>query len=144
MFKCYNTFQDCGVPVFSFNMSVPGHLSTSYNGMPFLLLFLLPFFNMHYPVLAVSFSIFILGLKLISNLAKSSSILKGEGACIKQLQHWLGDKCKWNLCYRASRDGWGAQDFHRFCDNKGPTVVLIKVNNYIFGGFTDQNWGGKL
>ena len=77
-------------------------------------------------------------------MAKSSSILKGEQAYIKQLQEWLGDKCKWNLRYRASRDGWDAQDFHRLCDNKGPTVVLIKVNNYIFGGYTDQNWAGKI
>jgi hypothetical protein len=76
--------------------------------------------------------------------AKSSSILKGEITFIKQLQQWLGDKCKWNLCYRASRDGWAGQDFHRHCDNKGPTVVLIKVNNYIFGGYNDQNWAGKL
>ena len=59
---------------------------------------------------------------------------------MKQLQKWLGEKCKWNLCYRASRDGWSAQDFHKHCDNKGPTVVLVKANNCIFGGYTDQNW----
>ena len=59
---------------------------------------------------------------------------------MKQLQKWLGKKCKWNLCYRASRDGWLGQDFHRYCDNKGPTVVLVKANGYIFGGYTDQNW----
>jgi hypothetical protein len=59
---------------------------------------------------------------------------------MKQLQKWLGEKCKWNLCYRASRDGWSAQDFHRHCDNKGPTVVLVKANDCIFGGYTDQNW----
>jgi hypothetical protein len=77
-------------------------------------------------------------------LAKSSDILNGEIAFIKQMQEWLGDKCKWNLCYRASRDGWGGQHFHQHCNNKGPTVVLIKVNNYIFGGYTDQNWAGKV
>ena len=77
-------------------------------------------------------------------MTRSSSILNGEEAFIKQLQRWLGRKCKWNLCYRASRDGWRARDFHRLCDNKGPTVVLIKVNNYIFGGYTDQNWAGKI
>ena len=61
---------------------------------------------------------------------------------MKQLQNWLGEKCGWNLCYRASRDGWSGQDFHQHCDNKGPTVVLIKANNCIFGGYTDKNWGG--
>ena len=77
-------------------------------------------------------------------LKSSSSILKGEIALMKQLQKWLGEKCKWNLCYRASRDGWNAQDFHRQCDNKGPTVVLVKANDCIFGGYTDQNWNSGM
>ena len=59
---------------------------------------------------------------------------------MKQLQKWLGRNCYWNLCYRASRDGWSAQHFHRHCDNKGPTVVLVKANDCIFGGYTDQSW----
>ena len=73
-------------------------------------------------------------------LKKSSSILKGEISFIKQLQKWLGKKCKWNLCYRASRDGWRGQDFHSHCDDKGPTIVLVKANDCIFGGYTDQHW----
>ena len=80
----------------------------------------------------------------LDELRIHSSILKDEIAFAKQLQKWLGEKCKWNLCYRASRDGWSAQDFHRHCDNKGPTVVLIKANNCIFGGYTDKNWGGTV
>jgi hypothetical protein len=74
------------------------------------------------------------------NLKTSSSILKGEIAFMMQLQKWLGEKCKWNLCYRASRDGWSAQDFYKHCDNIGPTVVLVKANDCIFGGYTDQHW----
>jgi hypothetical protein len=74
------------------------------------------------------------------SLKKSSSILKGEIVFMKQLQKWLGEKCKWNVCYRASRDGWSSQDFHKHCDNKGPTVVLAKANDCIFGGYTDQHW----
>ena len=73
-------------------------------------------------------------------IKESSSILKGEIAFIKQLQKWLERKCKWNLCYRASRDGWSAKDFHKHCDNKGPTVILVKANDCIFGGYTDQHW----
>ncbi|CAB4010913.1 basement membrane-specific heparan sulfate proteoglycan core -like [Paramuricea clavata] len=81
------------------------------------------------------------GVSVTHNLLKkSSSILKGEIAFMKQLQKWLGEKCKWNLCYRASRDGWSAQDFHKHCDNKGPTVVLVKASDCIFGGYTDQHW----
>ena len=56
---------------------------------------------------------------------------------------WLGDQFQWRLCYRASKDGWHASDFHRLCDNKGPTVTLLKVGEYIFGGYTDLPWAGK-
>ena len=32
-------------------------------------------------------------------------------------------------------------NFHKLCDNKGPTLVLVKTkNNKIFGGFTPLNW----
>jgi hypothetical protein len=82
------------------------------------------------------------GASATYNLKTPSSILEGEIAFIKQLQKWLGAKFKWKLCYRASRDGWDAQDLHRHCDNKGPTVVLVKANNCIFGGYTDQHWDG--
>ena len=86
-------------------------------------------------------SLFTVGsVSAMYNLKKPSGILKGEIAFMMQLQKWLGEKCKWNLCYRASRDGWSAQDFHKHCDNKGPTVVLVKANDYIFGGYTDQHW----
>ena len=45
------------------------------------------------------------------------------------------------LLYRGSRDGFKAEDFHRLCDKKGETLVIIKsTNNYIFGGYTSINW----
>ncbi|XP_068678620.1 uncharacterized protein [Montipora foliosa] len=44
------------------------------------------------------------------------------------------------LIYRASRDGWGAANFHSRCDRKGPTVTVVTSANYIFGGYTEQNW----
>ena len=47
------------------------------------------------------------------------------------------------LLYRASRDGWAASNFHSGCDNKGPTVIVIKSGNYIFGGYTEENWEGR-
>lgn len=42
-----------------------------------------------------------------------------------------------------------ADDFHRLCDNKGPTLVVAKeaTKGYIFGGYTTVPWssagGGK-
>ena len=80
----------------------------------------------------------------LDELRIPSTILKEEIAFIKQLQKWLGEKCKWDLCYRASRDGWSTQDFHNHCNHKGPTVLLIKANNCIFGGYNDKNWGGTV
>ncbi|PFX19138.1 BTB/POZ domain-containing protein KCTD6 [Stylophora pistillata] len=44
------------------------------------------------------------------------------------------------LLYRASRDGWNASNFHSCCDNEGPTVAEIKSGNYIFGGYTEEQW----
>ena len=47
---------------------------------------------------------------------------------------------QWRLCYRASLDGASAKAFHSKCDNKAPTVVLVQVGKFIFGGFTDNSW----
>ncbi|XP_078354270.1 uncharacterized protein LOC144638853 [Oculina patagonica] len=63
----------------------------------------------------------------------------------KTLMNWLKEtpaftNARDKLLYRASRDGWAAANFHSCCDNKGPTVTVVKSGNYIFGGYTDQNW----
>ena len=34
----------------------------------------------------------------------------------------------------------GDKNFHKYCDNKGPTVVLIKANDHVFGGYSVVNW----
>ena len=43
-------------------------------------------------------------------------------------------------CWRAKTDGWAASTFHSNCDGKGPTVTIIQVGSYIFGGYTDLSW----
>ena len=45
-------------------------------------------------------------------------------------------------CWHAKTDGWAASKFHSNCDGRGPTVTIIKVNDYIFGGYTDVSWSG--
>ena len=45
-------------------------------------------------------------------------------------------------CWHAMTDGWAASTFHSNCDGRGPTVTIIKVNEYIFGGYTDVSWSG--
>ena len=38
-------------------------------------------------------------------------------------------------------NGYKGSDFHKFCDKKGPTLIIIKTKkNKIFGGFTPLNW----
>ena len=49
---------------------------------------------------------------------------------------------KWRLLFRASRDGFAAATFHSRCDNKGPTVTIVKSGNNICGGFTEVSWTG--
>jgi len=48
---------------------------------------------------------------------------------------------EWNHIYRASVDGFRANDFHSRCDNKQGTLIIIKTNEgYIFGGYTEALW----
>jgi len=65
----------------------------------------------------------------------------------ENITEWLASAGKTStpkLLYRASRDGWGASDFHRMCDGKGATVTVVKSSGgYIFGGYTDVAWSGR-
>ena len=59
----------------------------------------------------------------------------------KFLKEWLGNEYKWKLIYRASEHGYTAESFHEYCDDKGPTLVVIKSSGgWIFGGYTTQSW----
>ncbi|GBB93086.1 hypothetical protein RclHR1_21010004 [Rhizophagus clarus] len=54
-----------------------------------------------------------------------------------------GKMCyKFNLLYRASRDGNMAAVFHAKCDNKGATIVVVKFTNseQIVGGYNPLFW----
>jgi len=63
----------------------------------------------------------------------------------KALKGWLPTDLEgeWRLLFRASRDGFAAGTFHSRCDNKGPTVTIVKSGVYIFGGFTEQSWTSR-
>jgi len=46
---------------------------------------------------------------------------------------------RWKLLYNAAVDGFGANAFHRLCDNQGPTMTVIKsTGGYLFGGYASQ------
>lgn len=48
---------------------------------------------------------------------------------------------KFELLFRASRDGFKADKFHSMCDRKGPTLTIVRTTTgYIFGGFAMKSW----
>ena len=58
---------------------------------------------------------------------------------INLVKNWINSNSdiKAKLLYRVSRDGDGADIFHKYCDNQGPTIMFSKINNgYRFGGFS--------
>jgi gas vesicle protein len=60
-----------------------------------------------------------------------------------KLNELYGEKDQtWVLIYKATRDGFGGRDFHRCCDNQGPTMSVIQSKNggYLFGGYTSVSW----
>ena len=59
---------------------------------------------------------------------------------MENLCEWCGTN-DFELLYRGTRDGFEKSDFHRTCDNKGKTLVLIKnISGHIFGGFASIPW----
>ena len=59
------------------------------------------------------------------------------------LREWTDDY-KWKLIYRASEHDYRASSFHEYCDDKGPTLVIIKSSEgWIFGGYTTRSWNQR-
>lgn len=59
----------------------------------------------------------------------------------QKLQEWLDYQFGWKLIYRASEHDYTASSFHEYCDNKGPTLIVIKSSvGLIFGGYTSVHW----
>jgi len=58
----------------------------------------------------------------------------------KAIKSWLPNQ-HLRLIYKATRDGFQADDFHKTCDNKGPSVTVIQTKEgYLFGGFSPVAW----
>ena len=59
------------------------------------------------------------------------------------LREWINPnkEIKLKLLFRKRKDDSNAKDFHKYCDNKGLTLILIHTNKgKIFGGYTPINW----
>ncbi|KAL9963125.1 hypothetical protein ACROYT_G032300 [Oculina patagonica] len=78
---------------------------------------------------------------------EDSEILKTNASYLKVLSEYLNpvvqSNSHWKRCWRASLDGWAAATFHANCDDKGPTVTIIRVGKYIFGGYTSASWTSR-
>ena len=75
-------------------------------------------------------SLFCYGKKVLENTEYDAKLREG-----------LENDYKWKLLYRASEHEYSAESFHEYCDDKGPTLIVIKSSEgYIFGGYTTQSW----
>lgn len=51
-------------------------------------------------------------------------------------QEWACSRREWSILYRGSRDGFSARSFHSLCDDKGPTLLIVKVRRCEVGVVT--------
>jgi hypothetical protein len=73
---------------------------------------------------------------LVSEILKSDYMIDD----LMELCEFEPDQ-KWRLVYQASRDGYGADDFHAHCDGIGQTLTVIQsTTGNIFGGYTEAEW----
>ena len=65
---------------------------------------------------------------------------------MKQIKEAIGKRFTMKLLMRGSEDGFAAEKFHKLCDDKGPTLTVVKSDNSpfapdkVFGGFTTLSW----
>jgi hypothetical protein len=74
--------------------------------------------------------------------ARLDSLIVSESP--RLFEEFLGKR--FNLLWRGSRDGFGADEFHHRCDGRANTLTLIAdTDGNVFGGFTPVRWarGGR-
>ena len=88
-------------------------------------------------------------IELINNnyeIFKLSSIISDDINSHILINNWIEEvinkkEIKYELIFRMSENGTDSSDFHKYCDNKGSTLTLVKTSeDKIFGGFTPLNW----
>ena len=59
----------------------------------------------------------------------------------KMIKDWIGKRFSSKLLFSTSKNGTEPSEFHRLCDNKGPTIIFIETTKgYKFGGYTELDW----
>ena len=88
-------------------------------------------------------------IKIFGNISVNnfdSSILHTNIKKQETIINWIREKTnksfiRFEKIFIMNKNGSSSKDFHKYCDNNGPTLTLIKtINNKIFGGFTPLNW----
>ena len=80
----------------------------------------------------------------------ASTILGNDSRYLENLRSFLEPvinssvRNRFVRCWHAKEDGWAASTFHGNCDDKGPTVTIIQVGSFIFGGYIDVSWESPL
>ena len=65
---------------------------------------------------------------------------------VKMICNWINPytNLTTKLLYRVTKDGDGPDIFHKYCDNKGSTIIFVRMNNgYRFGGFSGISWSSE-
>ena len=76
----------------------------------------------------------------------ASTILGNDSRYLENLRSFLEPvinssvRSRFVRCWHAKEDGWAGSTFHGNCDDKGPTVTIIQVGSFIFGGYSDVTW----
>uniref|UniRef100_K1RB26 Interferon-induced protein 44 n=1 Tax=Magallana gigas TaxID=29159 RepID=K1RB26_MAGGI len=82
-------------------------------------------------------------LILFINVFKRSTELLTEDDRA-QFSSWIGQRSRFELLYKISRDGCSSKTFHQLCDGKGPTVtILYNTDNTAYGGFLSRSWASS-
>ena len=86
-----------------------------------------------------------LKLKAIdSNIIKSIENFEFIDKLLKDKEPFRNKEIKYNLLYRATRDGDNCSIFHEKCDNKNQVLVIFKTRKgLIFGGYTEIGYKGS-
>ena len=79
-------------------------------------------------------------------ILKTSSIIEEDKNNFELIEKWIEETInkkvkKYELIFKMSEYGTKSENFHEICNDKGPTLTLVKATkNKIFGGFTPLNW----
>jgi hypothetical protein len=88
--------------------------------------------------------------KIIKNnesLIELSMIIKNDHNKQDSIINWIKEKInkdslEFKLIFRMDENNNKSEEFHKACDNQGPTLVLIRTKTKrTFGGFTPLDWG---